>query len=786
MAQNTIPALKALATLTETASSGQRAIAQDSAAKVTLAKSAVSFTVVASNANQILLQDNANKQKIALATSALQSAVSPKAGDTLVLVSANDQSINFRLLKQSQNQNANVNLPVQLTRTLAQSWPDVGLSALNKAPVSVAAQVQISNTSAGNDNNLIALAKLITQSASSAGKPSIQLPILGTIKAMPVSSQVNANATVSLSLGNGKAIELALPLNAVLRAKIKIGSPVELVLSGNAPSKGIIAAAVQNTPLSKADIAAFNQANSALKQKVTSIIEQSLLSPNKAIKGVGGSQNFTQAVYTMALNKAALNALPESFAQQIKRAIAPNSLDDAQLLINNAKSGRAGNAVSLFAIEKPVMVKINTAGLQANAQSALTQNNNDELSTMLKNERGEARASSSLNNSTSASASAATSASVSTSANSKVQTADALLQAIKLNTSPQKLLELPGKLQTALQHTLSHSAPSAQSIDAVSATLDKVLAQSSIETKQQFTPLLQQLKSLTDYKQNLSNSAAIAATQKSATQGTLQNEGNSEGNSALTEIIKQTMASEAVTQITNPQPQVNRGASNSFIEGLVNLLKLSLAANIASRADAQSPARQTMLQTSLPAFVASIIKPNTAQNTKQQPMKVLQDISRADPKGGLISEIGKLLSTHNTQKLRSAETTLQGNDTYYYAIPNLLNKNGQDIELVVKREQDEQRDNNQDSASQIWKLDIKLDVGKHGKVLAKTKLQNNIVDLHLYASDEALKQRVEKYLPLLHARLTSLGIDINSQRCDIGKVSETLLKTKLNVMHAYA
>jgi hypothetical protein len=782
MAQNTIPALKALATLTETASSGQRAIAQDSAAKVTLAKSAVSFTVVASNANQILLQDNANKQKIALATSALQSAVSPKAGDTLVLVSANDQSINFRLLKQSQNQNANVNLPVQLTRTLAQSWPDVGLSALNKTPVSVAAQVQISNTSAGNDNNLIALAKLITQSASSAGKPSIQLPILGTIKALPASSQVIANATVSLPLGNGKAIELALPLSAALRAKIKIGSPVELVLSGNAPSKGIIAAAVQNTPLSKADIAAFNQANSALKQKVTSIIEQSLLSPNKAIKGVGGSQNFTQAVYTMALNKAALNALPESFAQQIKRAIAPNSLDDAQLLINNAKSGRSGNTVSLFAIEKPVMVKINTAGLQANAQTALTQNNNDELGTILKNERGEARASSSLNNSPSASASTATSAS----ANSKVQTADALLQALKLNTSPQKLLELPGKLQTALQHTLSHSAPSAQSIDAVSATLDKVLAQSSIETKQQFTPLLQQLKSLTDYKQNLSNSAAIAATQKSATQGTLQNEGNSEGNSALTEIIKQTMASEAVTQITNPQPQVNRGASNSFIEGLVSLLKLSLAANIASRADAQSPARQTMLQTSLPAFVASIIKPNTAQNTKQQPMKVLQDISRADPKGGLISEIGKLLSTHNTQKLRSAETTLQGNDTYYYAIPNLLNKNGQDIELVVKREQDEQRDNNQDSASQIWKLDIKLDVGKHGKVLAKTKLQNNIVDLHLYASDEALKQRVEKYLPLLHARLTSLGIDINSQRCDIGKVSETLLKTKLNVMHAYA
>jgi hypothetical protein len=377
-----------------------------------------------------------------------------------------------------------------------------------------------------------------------------------------------------------------------------------------------------------------------------------------------------------------------------------------------------------------------------------------------------------------------------------------LLQRVKSNISPQALAELPAKLQTALHHTLSHSAPTGEGVDVIKAALEKVVMQGSVESKQQFAPLVQQLRLLSGMKfvaakeidaTNMNKASAPNTSPKVDLNSELtpktKLDAASKDGAELAQLIKQTMSSEALTQITTPVAQSSAKGQNSFIEGLVTLLKLSLAANLVNRTDAQSTAKQSMLQTSIPTFIAGIVKASNTQSDKPQPAKVLQDLSRIDPRGSLISEIGKLLSSHNTQKLRSAEASLQGNDTYYYALPNLLNKNGQDIESAIRREAErgqKEEANAEQSLTQVWKLDIKLDVGEHGNVLAKTRLQNNAVDLHLYASDEALKERVLKYLPMLHARLKALGIEVNAQRCDVGKVSPSLLKTQLNVMHTYA
>jgi len=99
-------------------------------------------------------------------------------------------------------------------------------------------------------------------------------------------------------------------------------------------------------------------------------------------------------------------------------------------------------------------------------------------------------------------------------------------------------------------------------------------------------------------------------------------------------------------------------------------------------------------------------------------------------------------------------------------------------------------------------------VGQHGTLLAKTRFFTQSkaapakatemcshinsqsakqgIDLHLYASSEDLKARVISHLPQLHKRLKSLGISVNSQTCNVGKVDVSLFKTQLNVMHTYA
>jgi hypothetical protein len=872
MTQNTIPALKALATLTETASSGQRAVSHDHSPKVAFAKSAVSFTVLSTNATQLVLQDNANKQRIKVSTDALQSSVVPKSGDTLILINATDKQISFRLLSASQgnaqSQSAALTLPVPLTRAVAQAWPDISASALTKAPLPIAAQLKLEAQSNNGklDNRLVALAKLVAQSASASGRPSIELPIIATVKSLASAQNGNVNAVLNVLMANGKNIELLMPVPQAKQPLIKTGAPIELILSGNTPAKGIVAVRLQNTSLTPVEVSIVNKANPGLSSKVTAMIEQALFVSNKSsgmqssgasssANGIG--QNYATPVnYTMPLKNSVLNALPSDFKQNIKSAIPAASMSDAQLLISSGKS-IANNAsvgsVILSALEKPQIIKVASEAFHANSQkqiaglegitnskngaasvggavttgvatsgipnsgplsSAQAQNGaGQQLNSMLGNAGGVAKSADGAFASDNAKFGAALNTHADVSPNATTGKAGlkaeavlqsaftaTLLQKVKSNLSPQAFAELPAKLQTALQHTLSHSAPTGESIDVVKTALEKLVVQGSVESKQQFAPLLQQLKSLSAVNSEATKALDVANIDR-ASKPDLKVDTNAEltpktkldasgkDSAELAQLIKQTMSAEALTQITTPLAQSSAKGQNSFIEGLVTLLKLSLAANLVNRADAQSTARQSMLQSSIPTFIAGIVKANSSQNDKPQPAKVLQDLSRIDPRGSLISEIGKLLSSHNTQKLRSAEASLQGNDTYYYALPNLLNKNGQDIEIAIRRETEREKEdeaNAEQSLSQVWKLDIKLDVGKYGKVLAKTKLQNNAVDLHLYASDEALKARVLKYLPMLHARLKALGIEVNAQRCDVGNITPSLLKTQLNVMHTYA
>ncbi|MBF7072203.1 flagellar hook-length control protein FliK [Glaciecola sp. MH2013] len=218
----------------------------------------------------------------------------------------------------------------------------------------------------------------------------------------------------------------------------------------------------------------------------------------------------------------------------------------------------------------------------------------------------------------------------------------------------------------------------------------------------------------------------------------------------------------------NPPP-ISALASISqggFLSGLVTLLQVSLA----SKLQRQSNKQASKLQDQIPDIVKNIIP--TISNV--QSARMMQDFRQFDAKHNLSAEVAKLLANHQHSKITSAESSLQGQDQLYYSLPNLLNKDADDLELLIKRESQEKKNTANEESVSSWYLTMKLDVGEHGKILAKTQLTENQIKLQLYTSTETLKNKALNMLPYLQKRLAQLGIDLIERSCAIGKVPTQL------------
>jgi hypothetical protein len=788
MTQNSIPALKALASLQQAASSGQQAVSTGSAIKVSHAKESVSFTVLSANTNQIVLQDNANKQRFSLPTSALSADLMPKGGDTLVLINANDAKLSFRLIPAAvaapSAEGQAVKLPITYNRPLIDSWPGINPSVVSKVPLSVSAQTSVEL----NDPSLTQLAKILSQNAVKLGQPSIELPVLGKVTALQQVSPLNTIALVKLPpLGTGnKPVAITLPLPKSLQAMVKIGSNIEIVLSPNQKDAAIQSVKVPNGAVfSTAELRAVNTANPQLNQKIQQISASILFT--SAVQSSSQKSAVPQN-YVQALNSNVLNILPKNFSAQIKQSLPAEQLNDARLVVSIEKAhsprvegAKALSQVVLTVVAKPQMIQIATQSISSESVSRI-------VGSALETPSISAQSKQNVNElATTGSKSEATDAIRLNSkepADMTQTTKRALFEQLTQRLPANELAALSPKLQMALNHTLSHSEPSAPVMRNVVATLETIINSASKETRALLQPLQLQLRTIL-------GGTATEVTKLPMEQSLIKPSSALEKTGLLTpeipDILRATMSAQAVTQITQ---STQTASQNSFVEGLVSLLKLSLAAKLSAAPQANNPAKTADLAPNIAAFVGNIIKQNPTKPERINPTRVLQDISMSDPRGSLISEIGKLLNSHNTQKLRSAEASLQGQDTFYYSLPNIFSPEGDDIEIVIKREKDRPTQQQEAAVGATWKLDMKLDAGNHGTVLAKTtfnmRAENQGIDLHLYASSEALKSRVLKYLPMLHKRLEALGITINSQKCDVGKVDTSLFKTQLNVMHTYA
>ena len=228
----------------------------------------------------------------------------------------------------------------------------------------------------------------------------------------------------------------------------------------------------------------------------------------------------------------------------------------------------------------------------------------------------------------------------------------------------------------------------------------------------------------------------------------------------------------SASQMVIPAP------SQGLMSGLVTLLQMSLSARLARSQSKRSEHITSTLNNVLN---------NTGHVKPDVSIKALNDMSRLERKHQLMKEIGRLLSGHQTNKLSNAEQMIQGQETFYYNLPSALGGSFKDIELLIKREDNNKEAPSSDEQSnKMWQLTMKLAVGKIGEILTKAKLRENTLEIHFYASNEAVKIQVMNYLPLLLRKLDSLGIEVSKSDCQLGKIPDTLRQRPNHVFQAKA
>jgi len=223
---------------------------------------------------------------------------------------------------------------------------------------------------------------------------------------------------------------------------------------------------------------------------------------------------------------------------------------------------------------------------------------------------------------------------------------------------------------------------------------------------------------------------------------------------------------------------INPTSSQGFMSGLVTLLQMSLSARLSRN---HSSRLEHITNTLNSALVGTTkVKPKVTS-------KAMGEITQLEQKHQLMKEIGRLLSGHQTSKLSNAEQMIQGQENFYYNLPSALGGTFKDIELLIKREDDTNKNPSEDEKNnKAWQLTMKLAVGELGELLTKAKLRSDTLEINFYASNEAVKMQVMNFLPLLRRKFDSLGIEVSKSHCQLGKIPDTLQQRPYQMFQAKA
>jgi hypothetical protein len=321
------------------------------------------------------------------------------------------------------------------------------------------------------------------------------------------------------------------------------------------------------------------------------------------------------------------------------------------------------------------------------------------------------------------------------------------VQAVQSNSTPVSP-ELKVQIEQLLRQRLAIADSPSQALGRIEDALSDPLLSRETALK----PLIEQL---------------LSQTKQALPQGTGQDAAQ----------IKQLLMSPALN--LSPVQLVSPAASQGLLGGLIAMLQVSLA----SRFLRDQPSQLERIAQALEPMLAGSKSPPT----QAQSGRALLDFFQVEQKHQLLKEIGRLLASHQGSKLASAEQAIQGQENIYYSLPIGNGDNRKDIEFLIRREGGGNKKGMKGSdKNRQWHLTMKLSVGETGELLTKAKLQDTELEVDFYASNEATRDKVLNFLPLLKKRLTSLGIEVSRSKCQLGKIPATLQQRPYQIFETQA
>ena len=249
-----------------------------------------------------------------------------------------------------------------------------------------------------------------------------------------------------------------------------------------------------------------------------------------------------------------------------------------------------------------------------------------------------------------------------------------------------------------------------------------------------------------------------------------------QGKTSDPESIKQMFTSPTLN--LSPVGLTSAQSQQGMMGGLVALLQIALASRVVRQ--------QSGLGERLSQFVAQLTSGKPASFTPAT-ARTQTDIGQLDPRGQALRELAKFFASHQANKLANAEQALQGQDSFYYALPSAFGHAARDIEMLIRREPEKQGEKEKRSPkNSTWHLTMKLSVGEKGEMLSKARLTQDELEIDFYTSNDDVKILILEYLPMLKKRFSQLGIQLGKTECQLGKIPRTLQNKPYGIFEARA
>ena len=322
------------------------------------------------------------------------------------------------------------------------------------------------------------------------------------------------------------------------------------------------------------------------------------------------------------------------------------------------------------------------------------------------------------------------------------------------------------KIQTLARHLLAETGSTNKALVSLLSSLHQLSA------SQPTTPTAGQARELGNQLLASLPTPAIAAKPAAGASGELASVLNTESG-LLEETKADTQPAVPIDKLKSlllgpalaltPQILTSPAPANSFVGALVSLLQITLA----GRALTRHPelAKSTNL----------VSADNTNSIDSRVTARTARDFATLDAQHDTIKQIKTLLANQQSARLGNAEARLQGQEQLYFILP-VASHRPSPTEILIKREghQQQENENNANTSNRTWNLTMKLDAGKNGQILAKTKISGASIELNLYTSTEGLLNTIRDTLPYLLRRLTAHGLDVAGSSVQRGQIPASL------------